>query len=196
MLLLIRQFLHDEDRKIITSLYLPVIGMDAVMLYFLLWSDLDSSSIVSSDFTHQKIVSNLRMTINEVEDARSKLEAIGLIKTLVKEGNVNNYNYELYSPVSATEFLSHPILNIVLYSNIGKKEYDNLIKTFKMPRFNTSGYTDITKNFNDVFESTCMTSYDLSFEENCKYNKLKLNFYSIFDFKFLINALPMNIDTS
>ena len=34
------------------------------------------------------------MTINEVEDARSKLEAIGLIKTLVKEGNVNNYIYE------------------------------------------------------------------------------------------------------
>lgn len=50
-----KTILHDEDRKIITSLYLPVIGMDAVMLYFLLWSDLDSSSIVSSDFTHQKL---------------------------------------------------------------------------------------------------------------------------------------------
>ena len=191
-----KTILHDEDRKIITSLYLPVIGMDAVMLYFLLWSDLDSSSIVSSDFTHQKIVSNLRMTINEVEDARSKLEAIGLIKTLVKEGNVNNYIYELYSPVSATEFLSHPILNIVLYSNIGKKEYDNLIKTFKMPRFNTSGYTDITKNFNDVFESTCMTSYDLSLEDIRKYNKLKLNINSNFDFNFLISSMPKNLDTS
>ena len=86
-----KTILHDEDRKIITSLYLPVIGIDAVMLYFLLWADLDSSSIVSSDFTHQKIVSNLRMTINEVMEARSKLEAIGLIRTLVKEGNVNNY---------------------------------------------------------------------------------------------------------
>ena len=177
-----KTILHDEDRKIITSLYLPVIGIDAVMLYFLLWADLDSSSIVSSDFTHQKIVSNLRMTINEVMEARSKLEAIGLIRTLVKEGNVNNYIYELYSPASATEFLSHPILNIVLYSNIGKKEYDNLIKTFKMPRFNTSGYTDITKNFNDVFESTCMTSYDLSLEDIRKYNKLKLNINSNFDF--------------
>ena len=127
-----KTILHDEDRKIITSLYLPVIGMDAIMLYFMLWADLDSSSIVSADFTHQKIVSNLRMTINEVVDARSKLEAIGLIKTLVKEGNVNNYIYELYSPASASEFLSHTILNIVLYSNIGKKEYDNLIKIFKM----------------------------------------------------------------
>ena len=146
-----KTILHDEDRKIITSLYLPVIGTDAVMLYFMLWADLDSLSIVSSDFTHQKLVSNLRITIGEVEEARNKLEAIGLIKVLVKDGNINNYIYELYSPASATEFLSHPILNVVLYSNIGKKEYDNLIKTFKMPRFNTSGYVDITKNFNDVF---------------------------------------------
>lgn len=191
-----KTILHDEDRKIITSLYLPVIGVDAVMLYFLLWSDLDSSSIVSSDFTHQKIVSTLRMTINEVDDARGKLEAIGLIKTLVKEGNVNNYIYELYSPASATEFLSHPILNIVLYSNVGKKEYNNLVKSFKMPRFNTSGYVDITKNFNDVFESTCMTSYEMSLEDIRKYNKLKLNVNSNFDFNFLINAMPKNIDTN
>ena len=58
----------------------------------------------------------------------------------------------------------------------GRTTSDNLIKTFKMPRFNTSGYTDITKNFNDVFESTCMTSYDLSLEDIRKYNKLKKMF--------------------
>ena len=191
-----KTILHDEDRKILTDLYLPIIGADAVMLYFCLWSSLDNSQIVSKDFSHQKLVSSLRMTINEIYDNRSKLEAIGLIKTLVKEGEVNNYIYELYSPASATEFLSHPILNIVLYSNIGKKEYDNLIKTFKMPRFNTSGYTDITKNFNDVFESTCMTSYDLSLEDIRKYNKLKLNINSNFDFNFLINSMPKNIDVN
>lgn len=191
-----KTILHNEDRKILTSLYLPIIGMEAISLYFTLWSDLDSSEIVSTDFSHQKLVSNLRMTISEIENARHKLEAIGLIKVLVKKGNVNNYIYELYSPVSASEFLSHPILNVVLYSNIGKHEYENLIKSFKLPRFNTSGYNDITKHFNDVFESTSMTSYDLSLEDIRKYNKLKLNINSNFDFNFLINAMPKNIDTN
>lgn len=191
-----KTILHDEDRKIITSLYLPVIGIEAVMLYFTLWADLDSSQIVSKDFSHQKLVSNLRMTINEIENARYKLEAIGLIKSLVKKGNVNNYIYELYSPVSASEFLSHPILNVVLYSNIGKTEYDNLIKSFKLPRFNTSNYEDITKSFNDVFESASLTSYDLSLEDIRKYNKLKLNINSNFDFNFLISSMPKNIDTN
>lgn len=191
-----KTILHDEDRKILTSLYLPVIGTDAVMLYFTLWADLDSSQIVSKDFSHQKLVSNLRMTINEIENARHKLEAIGLIKTLVKRGNVNNYIYELYSPVSASEFLSHPILNVTLYSNIGKTEYDNLIKSFKLPRFNTSNYEDITKSFNDVFESASLTSYDLSLEDIRRYNKLKLNINSNFDFNFLISSMPKNIDTN
>lgn len=191
-----KTILHDEDRKILTDLYLPIIGADAVMLYFCLWSSLDNSQIVSKDFSHQKLVSSLRMTINEIYDNRSKLEAIGLIKTLVKEGEVNNYIYELYSPASATEFLSHPILNIVLYSNIGKIEYDNLVKAYKLPRFNTSNYNDITKSFNDVFESTGMTSYDLSLDDIRKYNKLKLNINSNFDFNFLINSIPKNIDVN
>lgn len=191
-----KTILHDEDRKILTDLYLPVIGMEAVMLYFTLWADLDNAEIVSKDYSHQKLVSNLRMTIGEIENNRGKLEAIGLIKTLVKTGSINNYIYELYSPVTATEFLSHPILNIVLYSNIGKREYDNLIKSFKLPKFNTSNYVDITKSFNDVFESTSMTSYDLSLEDIRKYNKLKLNINSNFDFNFLISSMPKNIDTS
>ena len=81
-----KTILHDEDRKILTDLYLPVIGMEAIMLYFSLWSDLDNSEIVSKDYSHQKLVSSLRMTIGEIENSREKLEAIGLIKTLVKTG--------------------------------------------------------------------------------------------------------------
>lgn len=191
-----KTILHNEDRKIITSLYLPIIGTDAVMLYFTLWADLDNSEIVSSEILHQKLVSSLRITINELQTAFDKLEAIGLIKAFIKEGNVNNYIYEIFSPVSANEFLSHPILNIVLYSNVGKREYDNLVKAFKMPRLNTSNYTDITKSFNDVFESTSMTSYDLSLEDIRKYNKLKLNINSNFDFNFLISSMPKNLDTN
>lgn len=191
-----KTILHNEDRKIITSLYLPIIGTDAVMLYFTLWADLDNSEILSSEFSHQKLVSSLRITINELQTSFDKLEAIGLIKAFIKEGNVNNYIYEIFSPVSASEFLSHPILNIVLYSNVGKREYDNLVKAFKIPILNTSNYKDITKSFNDVFESTSMTSYDLSLEDIRKYNKLKLNINSNFDFNFLISSMPKNLDTS
>ncbi len=71
-----------------------------------------------------------------------------------------------------------------------------MVKAYKLPRFNTSNYNDITKSFNDVFESTGMTSYDLSLDDIRKYNKLKLNINSNFDFNFLINSMPKNIDVN
>lgn len=191
-----KTILHNEDREILTSLYLPIIGSDAIMLYFALWNDLDAMEIMSGEYSHQKLVSMLRITTGELASSFDKLEAIGLIRAFVKEGNVNNYIYELFSPVSASEFLSHPILNIVLYSNVGKTEYNNLIKKFKLPKLNTSNYKEITKSFNDVFESTSMTSYDLSLEDIKKYNKLKLNINSNFDFNFLVSSMPKNIDTN
>ena len=91
-----KTILHNEDRKIITGLYLPIIGTDAVMLYFTLWSDLDNAEIISNEYSHQKLVSSLRITINELKTAFDKLEAIGLIKAFIKEGNVNNYMYEIF----------------------------------------------------------------------------------------------------
>lgn len=191
-----KTILHDEDRKILTSLYLPIIGVDAVMLYFSFWADLDDAQIISRDYSHQRLVSSLRMTIGEIEEARHKLEAIGLIKCFVKTGNVNNYVYELYSPVSATEFLSNPVLNIVLYSNMGKAEYEKIVKSFRLPRFNMSNYVNITKEFTDVFEQVGLTSYDLSLEDIRKYNRLKLNINSNFDFNFLISSMPKSIDVS
>ena len=41
-----------------------------------------------------------------------------------------------------------------------------------------------------------MTSYDLSLDDIRKYNKLKLNINSNFDFNFLINSMPKNIDAN
>ena len=41
-----------------------------------------------------------------------------------------------------------------------------------------------------------MTSYDLSLDDIRKYNKLKLNINSNFDFNFLINSMPKNIDVN
>ena len=83
----------------------------------------------------------------ELEQAREKLEGIGLLKTYIKEGNTNNYVYLLYSPLSSEEIFNHPILNVVLYSNLGKEEYNKLINLFKVPRINLKDYSEIKSNF-------------------------------------------------
>ena len=45
---------------------------------------------------------------------------------------INNYIYQLYSPIKANDFFNHPILNVVLYNNLGKKDKDLLTKDMVM----------------------------------------------------------------
>ena len=169
-----KSIITEEDKKILNMLYLPIIGPIPVMLYSMLINDLDKLQLISEPSTHAKLLSNLHISTNELEGARNSLEAIGLLKTYVKSDTIKNYIYELYSPVSANEFFSHPIFNIVLYNNVGKKEYDKLVAYFKMPRINKEGYTEVTHSFNEVFESIPWTQGNVSQENIRKYNKLKL----------------------
>lgn len=189
-----KTILKNEDRKILNMLYQPILGPLPIMLYFSLWSDLDKNEIISNEYNHHHLEANMHMTLNEIVNARSKLEATGLLRTLIKEDNNTSYIYELYSPLSAHEFFNHPILNIVLYSNVGKKEYDNLVEYFKTPRINTSGYKDISSSFTSIFGSIPMTSYEVINDNIRKYNKLKLNINTNFDFDFLVSSMPKTIN--
>ena len=189
-----KSIMNAEDRKILNMLYLPIIGPIPIMLYYSLWSDLDKNEILSIEYTHHHLTTNLHLSLDEFVEARKKLEAIGLLKTFYKNDNINNYLYELYSPIPAHEFFSHPILNIVLYNNVGKKEYEKLKSYFKLPRINTTGYTDITSSFSEVFTPVPLTSYEIVNDNIRKYNKLKLNINTNFDFNFLIESLPKKID--
>lgn len=183
-----------HDMEIINLLYLPIIGPLAVSLYNVLYNDLDHLKTMSDNLTHAHLLANLHLSCKELVEVRYVLEAIGLIKSYVKTDSVNRYIYELYSPVSCHEFFSHPILNIVLYNNVGKIEYDRLINYFKIPKVNKEGYTEITKKFNQVFDSVPCTSFDMYKDNIRKYNKQKLNIDSNFDINFLIESMPKQID--
>lgn len=189
-----KTIIDTEARKILTMLYQPVIGSLPIMLYFSLWSDLDKSEIISTELTHHHLITNMHISLEKIVEARKKLEAIGLLKTFYKEENINNYIYQLYSPINANDFFNHPILNVVLYTNLGKKEYQHLKSYFKIPRINTSSYEDITASFSDVFKSVPLTSYEVINDNIRKKNIQKLNINTDFDFEFLIESTPTNID--
>ena len=191
-----KSIINNEDRKILNMLYQPIIGPLPIMLYFSLWADLDKLELLSEEYTHHHLVTNMHLSLNEIIDAREKLEAIGLIKTYYKEGTINNFIYELYSPLSVSEFLNHPILNIVLYNNTGKKEYEKIVNYFKVPRINLSEFNDITASFSDVFTSVPLTSYEMINDNVRKINKLKLDINTNFDFNFLASSFPKSIDSN
>ena len=189
-----KSIISDIDLKILNMLYLPITGSLAIMLYHTLLNDLDKQEIQSAELDHAHLLSNLHVSVEELIKARHVLEAIGLMKTYIKIETVNRYIYELYSPLSAHEFFSHPVLNVVLYNNVGKREYERLVNYFKMPKINKDGYEEITHTFSDVFESVPYTSSDMYNDNIRKYNKQKLNINSSFDINFLIETMPKSIN--
>ena len=189
-----KSIITNEDKKILNMLYLPITGSVAIMLYNTFLNDLDRHELESEELDHSHLLSNLHISNEELLNARSVLEGIGLLKTYYKKDTTAKYIYELYSPVSAHEFFTHPIFNIVLYNNVGKREYDRLINYFKTPKISKDEYTEITHKFSEIFESVPYTSFDMYKENIRKYNKLKLNIDSSFDMNFLISSMPSNIN--
>ena len=189
-----KSIITNEDRSILTMLYQPIVGPLPIMLYFSLWSDLDKTEIMSTEYTHHHLITNMKIALAEILEARKKLEAVGLLKTYIKEGDINNYIYQLYSPIKASDFFNHPILTVTLYNNLGKKEYDKLKSYFKTPKINTSSYKDITALFSDVYSFDSRPPYELFDNDLRKRNTLKLEIDTNFDFDFLLESLPKNLD--
>lgn len=183
-----KTILTEVDKKNIINLYEPIIGFAATSLYLTLWSDLDRLEIMSKDFSHHHLMSILKCDLETIKHAREALEAVGLLKTYYKEGEINAYVYELYSPVSASEFFNNPILNIVLYNNIGEMEYNDLKKMYKKYKFDLKEYEDITKPLNETFESTNAPVIEARERES-----LPLNIKSDIDFDLILSSIPKGV---
>ena len=183
-----KTILTEVDKKNLLNLYEPIVGFSAISLYLTFWSDLDRLELMSKDFTHHHLMSILKCDLESIKHAREALEALGLLKTYFKEGDINSYVYELYSPLSAQEFFNNPILNVVLYNNIGEIEYNDLKKMYKKIPLDLKDYTEITKTLNETFEPTNIPIEDLR-----ERNILPLNITNNLDFDLIISSLPKTL---
>lgn len=184
-----KTILNDQDRKILTMLYQPIIGSVSTNLYFSLWSNLDRSELISTEYTHHHLMANMQLNLDEIIEARERLEGIGLLKVFYNGDNINHYIYELYSPVSSHEFFNNPILNTAFYSSVGKLEYEKTVSYFSVPRINLKDYEEITCSFHEIFSSCALTPIENN-NNIRKLNKLGLNFVPKIDLNNIFSLIP------
>ncbi len=181
--------IQEDDKKNLIALYEPIIGPFAVALYLTLLNDLDILEIQSKEFTHHHLMTIMKTDLNTLREAREVLESVGLIKTYYKEGDIASYIYEIYSPLPPKEFLIHPIFSVVLYNNIGKREFESIKNSYQKVNFNLDEYQDISKSLNESFKSsTIIPEFDVRDKEHNK-----VNVKNIIDFDELIISIPKNL---
>lgn len=184
-----KSIITEDDKRNIISCYQPIIGPLAVSLYFTLLNDITILDYLSEDYTHYHLMVTMSSSLEIIRKARESLEAVGLLKTYVKEGETDSYVYELYSPLSPREFFMSPIFNITLYNNLGKKEYEYLKTMYELPKIDLKEYKDISKELNVTFTSSSVVNAIEAKEKTSLDIKLKSNI----DFDLLISSFPKGI---
>ncbi len=184
-----KSIITEEDKNNIINLYGPIIGPIALSLYFVFLHDLKLNDIISAEYNHHHLMTIMKSGLEDIKIARKTLEGVGLLKSYYKEGDTNSYVYEIYSPLSSKEFFASPILNITLYNNIGKQEYELLKEEYQLPKIDIREYTDISSSLDTTFKSS--SSFDPIDTKTHNTNTLSLN--SNIDFDLIISSLPKGI---
>jgi len=149
--------LHEYNRKILTLLYQPLIGARAFSFYMTLWSELEQNRLWGKESTHHFLMTIMQMPLSEIYQERLKLEGIGLLNTFIMEKeDPKKFIYELQPPLSPKSFFDDGVLNVYLYNRVGKKRYQYL-KDFFLDEKLSEDAKDITRSFNEVFQSLHMS---------------------------------------
>ena len=184
-----KSIITEEDKNNIFSLYAPIIGPIAISLYFTLLHDIKLNDIISTEYNHHHLMTIMKSSLEDIKLARKTLEGVGLLKTYFKEGDTNSYVYEIYSPLSAKEFFASPILNVTLYNNIGKTEYELLKEEYQIPRIDLKEYEDISSSLDMTFKSSAM--FEPIDTKSHTSGNISLN--GNIDFDLIISSLPKGL---
>ncbi|MGM8213803.1 replication initiation and membrane attachment family protein [Virgibacillus sp. W0430] len=136
----------------LTHLYQPLIGMEAIMLYQTLLNDAQIRTETSLH-THHTLMTYLDIPLDQLYEARLKLEGIGLLQTFALESDMNtSYVYKLQAPFSPSSFFQDAMLSELLYHHLGEMKYKELNRRCKIDSQDKLG-VNVTASFKEVFQT-------------------------------------------
>lgn len=185
--------LSSDDVSVISLLYTPLMGSDALMLYLGFTSLLERNNLKSEEITHQDFFDIYSLTPASFTKARIKLEGIGLLITY--QNPDGNYIYVVCPPLTAKNFIKDATLGLYLYAKTSKETFEFIANHFKIEVIDKAKAQNITKSFDEVYSSQVDAEYTF---DKFKYilgkkpNKnLTINNYN-FDFDFFCKGINLD----
>ena len=188
-----KTILRSDFNDILFMLYQPIIGSDAISLYLTLCSYLDSQNLSSTKWTHHQLMTSMRQDLSKIMYSKDKLEAMGLLKTYIKSDDVNDFIYELYSPLDPYDFFENPLLATSLFNNVGEVDFKRIIDNFKTANIVLKDYKDISCSFYDVFEVKEFLPIEKLLEDLKYNNKLGLSIDFDLNIDEMLSSIPSEL---
>lgn len=145
-----RETVTLKDGLYLRNLYQPLIGNQATMLYELFLDYYYLNKAYKSYFNLYDLALVLGVSQQEIINDQHKLEAVGLIRTFVKNDS-KHFIINLNRPLNIDKFTKNPLLYKALISKIGDEMFERVAFAFKKPRYDKSDFNEITTKFQDVF---------------------------------------------
>ncbi|MFH0993676.1 MAG: DnaD domain protein [bacterium] len=183
-----KTLLSTADLQTLTLLYQPLVGVSAFTFYLTLFGLLNKQTLISEKFLHSDLESILDIKLEKLEEARQKLEAIGLLTAWFK---TDTFAYELVLPMSAASFVNDGVLGQYLQAAVTEDRYKKLIKLFKTTKVTKDGYIDITKGFDEMFPGMPPAGVDSESDLARKIRSKSIKIRnSAFDFRLFAESIP------
>ncbi|MSE21303.1 DNA replication protein DnaD, partial [Lactobacillus parabuchneri] len=143
---------RDLDHSVLTNLYQPIIGEQAIALYNLLWSLSLNDHNQMVLHKHYEIQSMLNSGISDLLGVRKRLEAVKLIRTLMSPKRPDTLIYALNEPLSPEQFLRTDILSIILLGKVGDSTYKQIVERLVTPTPDLGETNDISASLLSTYD--------------------------------------------
>ena len=142
--------LTEEGNAGLLYLYQPIIGAQALALYYALLGD---QADAENEFVHIDLLNALNNGLPDFLQARKRLEGMGLLNVFMKEdlefGKL--FLYQLQEPLHPQAFLKDETYSFLLWQAVGERKFKQTVKRFQPKKIDVSTYQEITSNFSSVY---------------------------------------------
>ncbi|MBL1224993.1 replication initiation and membrane attachment family protein [Enterococcus sp. BWR-S5] len=189
----------DVEKEILTFLYQPIVGAGAYSLFLTLLSEVRYSGLSEALF-HRELILLLDMGSKQLEEARTKLEGIGLLDTFVKEDAELGftYIYRLNRPETVESFFKDEILSLTLLNQVGEKKFNQLFERFQPQYIELDDYENVSSGFREAYsfreeqlitEAPRLQEIKSTFEDPVSKRDISVVDSTAFDWEFFLSQL-------
>ncbi|MFB1050865.1 replication initiation and membrane attachment family protein [Paraliobacillus sp. JSM ZJ581] len=138
------------------QLYQPLIGNHATSLFMTFLSQYLTTPNPKKLYTHHSLMQLVNLTLPQIHQAKTKLEAIGLLETYQLDNeNETVFTHQLIMPCTPMQFFADGMLSQLLFHQIGTEKSNLLYEQFAQGvNHDQLVGTNITASFDQVFHET------------------------------------------